>query len=723
MAFKKCPGSSIRGKDDQSDKEAWRLFNPAYLRDPVYDDPGWQLYQFYNALCFAGWTASRSFDATVRNLIRMQAHLLTRLQAWPADATFEPAFTTEESIEFFFGSQSIFVSALFQSNLCHVAFVEIALRVLVCGTGTVATRIWEMASSKRKIEGKDRADFAELATEALQLAATLAAAYQIGKTPNDVLGELKQWWRSVGSHLLLVETCADDEEDEDRVPEGHELIHSVEVAETDVVLHKELLEASEGLQNGFLDAEEQPDEDPVPDDSDEEVLQPEKQPKVEPLSVRTLKDVLVKAGLQGYLPAKDDDESKLLIRIRKIAPYMSSFCGLVRSAEKILSKASILGHVRMKTLQHQLEHELAQARSEFHCSAMRQSRFALWCDFSSRVLDALNDDSEGKDQVAEVAGGIAELQSLAPSSFDIDGSRSCQLVCCRPFAAGAEAGPLRLGLVVAVWRGGKGKKDYPWPEGHLKINAATKVHVRLLTPTNQKLDGKEVCTCSALSPIVVMDALGGSLLAEVPQGAFDFEFLSDKLQVLLPKKIVKAFFKVAKADVPFEPKKKSESGLARTFYTEDDFARTNAGAKCIQKYMESMKVDYEALFSPLEKEDGKLSLRSDIQTTWPEILARSTSYFKRYLKNHEHWKVLSKEYQALSYGRLVMLELQGQSPLPSDDPSRFKRKVYTRNNFDIVNGFTATLLRMSPDLVTQPEAVSEQLGQGWKGQGQLNRQA
>ncbi|CAK9087825.1 unnamed protein product [Durusdinium trenchii] len=34
-------------------------------------------------------------------------------------------------------------------------------------------------------------------------------------------------------------------------------------------------------------------------------------------------------------------------------------------------------------------------------------------------------------------------------------------------------------------------------------------------------------------------------------------------------------------------------------------------------------------------------------------------------------------------------------------------KVYTRNNFDIVNGFTATLLRMSPDLVTQPEAVSE----------------
>ena len=33
----------------------------------------------------------------------MQAHLLTRLQAWPADATFEPAFTTEESIEFFFG--------------------------------------------------------------------------------------------------------------------------------------------------------------------------------------------------------------------------------------------------------------------------------------------------------------------------------------------------------------------------------------------------------------------------------------------------------------------------------------------------------------------------------------------------------------------------------------------------------------------------------------------
>lgn len=99
--------------------------------------------RFYNALTFSGWTSSTEFtleeifcntmDAyyltlintmlefddhgpskmwsyclpkvTTRNTLRCLGHLLTRIIGWPKhqNFTFEPKFTQEDSIEFFFG--------------------------------------------------------------------------------------------------------------------------------------------------------------------------------------------------------------------------------------------------------------------------------------------------------------------------------------------------------------------------------------------------------------------------------------------------------------------------------------------------------------------------------------------------------------------------------------------------------------------------------------------
>lgn len=140
MAWNNCPLSSIRGKDDQSDTEACRLMNPKCLKNLCYDDPGWNLLQFCNALCFGGWNASHAFTCaelfknactsyymmlvltmvahehrgkklwlsflpqpTSRNLMRMLGNLVLRLHNWPSNMVLEPSLCAEDSIEHFFG--------------------------------------------------------------------------------------------------------------------------------------------------------------------------------------------------------------------------------------------------------------------------------------------------------------------------------------------------------------------------------------------------------------------------------------------------------------------------------------------------------------------------------------------------------------------------------------------------------------------------------------------
>ena len=105
---------------------------------------------------------------------------------------------------------------------------------------------------------------------------------------------------------------------------------------------------------------------------------------------------------------------------------------------------------------------------------------------------------------------------------------------------------------------------------------------------------------------------------------------------------------VAKNDVPFGAVKKSDEPT-KTHFTEEDFARSNAGFKNVRVYMSKMKSDYESFFHNLEGPDSKLLLRKDIKCTWPEMLARSQSYFRRYLKTSSFFAELSKEEQAMSY--------------------------------------------------------------------------
>lgn len=424
------------------------------------------------------------------------------------------------------------------------------------------------------------------------------------------------------------------------------MTHAVEVAETDILLSKALCDehkAMEGCQDGF----EQ--EDVIPDPelaSDEEDAPPTKKSKVDMGEVKTLGDVLAFSQLEGFQPSDVDNEAKLFQRMKSLSPYMSSFCAFVRCSEKILSKASVLGHVRMKSRHQIVEHELAEARQEFHCCASRQNRFSLWADYSSRVAEVVEASPEDEG----LHDGVVALKTVSPgASVDDDGNRLVQLVLCRPFAAGGEKGPLRLGMVTAVWRGGKGKKLHVWPEGPLQINAARKVHVRLLLPQKEKdEDGRELCVCSSLSPIMVLDVHDGGLLVQVPHSQFVTEFHDDCMKVWISRKSVKAFFKIDKAQVPFEPKV-AESVQAVTYYTEDDFGRTVAGARNVVRFLEKMKRDYEGMFSPLEDDAGFLKLRQDIKVSWTELVARANSYFKRYMKGHDHYKSLSPADQGKSF--------------------------------------------------------------------------
>ena len=145
LALFGCPTSSIKGKDVHSDREAARLFNPAYMKENTYDNVGWDLFQFWNHITFGGWTSSEAFTVpemyenclsayyltlinsmiswnirenkmtliwlplqTLKNIVRMLGNLLLRLHGWPLEAVFEPVYTMENAIEFWFGQVKTF---------------------------------------------------------------------------------------------------------------------------------------------------------------------------------------------------------------------------------------------------------------------------------------------------------------------------------------------------------------------------------------------------------------------------------------------------------------------------------------------------------------------------------------------------------------------------------------------------------------------------------------
>lgn len=100
---------------------------------------------------------------------------------------------------------------------------------------------------------------------------------------------------------------------------------------------------------------------------------------------------------------------------------------------------------------------------------------------------------------------------------------------------------------------------------------------------------------------------------------------------------------------------KKGDDTAKQYFAEEDFSRNNAGFKNVRVYMGKMRADYEKIFHNLESDDGNMLLRHDIQCTWPELLVRSQSYFRRYLKGHPHFNELTKDEQQKPYPGLSQI--------------------------------------------------------------------
>ncbi|CAK9006316.1 unnamed protein product [Durusdinium trenchii] len=125
---------------------------------------------------------------------------------------------------------------------------------------------------------------------------------------------------------------------------------------------------------------------------------------------------------------------------------MKAFASMVRCEEQLLSKHRVLGPVLPVNEQQLFEHELSMANAEFHLSAARQSRHALWFDFQSRALVA----SKGEDET-EDGKPLREIDRLNPSCFtNSENERVCQVLLVRPCLAGGDSGPLRIGALTRL---------------------------------------------------------------------------------------------------------------------------------------------------------------------------------------------------------------------------------------------------------------------------------
>ena len=439
---------------------------------------------------------------------------------------------------------------------------------------------------------------------------------------------------------------------------------AAESVETDVGLSQEISKAMEHVED-MVTGEKMAQPDSAPDMGSEDEASEEtaaKQPKKDS-SIRTLFMVLQEAGLQDYVPKQGEQEKDRLQRLRSLASPMQAFSAHVRLTEGILSRPSIEGRVKISrhsSPQCTYEHLLAEARHQFHCNAQRQSRHALWFEFSERVAQVVQPSETESGEIvpedAEIAEAVQQVQHLRPSSSTLaDGSRACQVLIVRPFKAGGEHGPLRLAIVVGAWSGGKTKtgkraKDHVWPEGQLPVSSATRVHVRLIIPTGDKNDqGHQLAVASALSPVVPLDPHDGSILMQVNEGRYTVEFGKFYVKVWLKKEPIKALAKLCKAGLPLSAKKKDDDGINKTFLTEDDFQRTATGTKNMQKHLEQMLRDYEEHFQKLVSKKGEVKLTKDVVVSWSELVARSSSYFKKYVKNSAYWKGMSADAQKQSH--------------------------------------------------------------------------
>ena len=223
-------------------------------------------------------------------------------------------------------------------------------------------------------------------------------------------------------------------------------VHSVEIVENEVFLEKELsseiAKFEESMSKGS--ASSQGEIPAAPGQEEANVQEPPlKQPKLDrcPMS---LEDILVLSGMDQWKPMKEEDtECEAIKRVNKLRPYLNSFSTLVRCHEGLLSQAVVTGDLARLPEQCVFEAELGKATHEFHCSAVRQSRHALWCDYTGRLLAAYKAMDTGDE---DEHGPVRAIKGITPTSCaGTPEARSCQVLMIRPCMAGGDIGPFRLG--------------------------------------------------------------------------------------------------------------------------------------------------------------------------------------------------------------------------------------------------------------------------------------
>lgn len=233
------------------------------------------------------------------------------------------------------------------------------------------------------------------------------------------------------------------EQEDDQVKEKpNEVVQSLHMVETGLELEKALAAESTELEKASPQVSV---DDALPDNS-EDTEEPEvKKMKVD-RCVKTLRDVLTMSGLAQFNPSSEDTEHDLFQRIKKVRPFLNSFSTLVRCGEGLLGRAVVTGDTSKLNPQQIFEMELAKANLEYHCSGQRQSKHALWADYSQRLFQAAKAAATETEPQEDAEVPVKEITYLRPCSYlGADGQRVSQIVLVRTCMAGNEAGSLRLG--------------------------------------------------------------------------------------------------------------------------------------------------------------------------------------------------------------------------------------------------------------------------------------
>ena len=358
------------------------------------------------------------------------------------------------------------------------------------------------ASSTRMLD--EHPDLASIARDCLHTVC-LFNAICTGKSAGDIQSDLISWWKSDGQKDLFpnavngqwqednIEADSDEEGDEEAegdietAAESKEKEMASKLVDVEVLntLEKDFQDLMATVSSTGSDKVVEKNDEQLPATDDETV--PEvtaKKAKTQlvekgevPDFVRSLEDVIEKAGFSKFKSQENDSEKERIKRMRLMFPFMQAFSAMMRVKEGILSQAAVIGTSSKSRQHNEAEHALALARAAHACNAGRQSRFALWAAFSDRVLDSASD----------AKGAVGKVVKLGPAcQKDAAGFVRRQLLVVKVESTpGTGSNPLRFATPTSVWRvarkTGKSGRRY-LPDANLPVSLLAQVQVLLLTP-------------------------------------------------------------------------------------------------------------------------------------------------------------------------------------------------------------------------------------------------